>query len=187
MVFVSDLEIKSELILEATIKQIKKLRVDALYGKKRHFNAADRKQRYRLLLNIPVIILNVIIGSSLFTILQEGSPASVKILVAVLSILAAILLGLSTFLDHAKQVEGHRRVGNKYLSIVKECERVIAYFTDDFIDKNEVVKTLEKVAKDCEEVNKEAEAFHTSANDYKKAQEGLKTGEEEYLVEELEK
>lgn len=173
--------------MEATIEQIKKLRVDALYGKKKHFNAADRKHSYRLLVTIPVVIINVLIGSTLFSILQENSPYIVKVSLAILSILAAILTGLSAFLDFAKQVEGHRRVGNKYLAVVKGCERLIACYKDNLMKSEDIIKKLEQLACDCDVANKEAEAFNTNDKDYTKAQNSIQAGNEEYLDVELNK
>ena len=173
--------------MKFTIEQIKKLRVDALYGKKKHFNAADRKYRYRLWVTMPVIIINVLIGSTLFSILQESSPYYVKVSLAILSIFAAILTGLSAFLDFAKQVEGHRRVGNKYLAVVKGCERLIACYKDNLMKPEEIVKKLEQIACDCDEANKEAEAFNINDKDYKRAQKSIQAGDESYLAVEMKK
>lgn len=173
--------------MEATLNEIKKLRVDALYGKKKHFNAADRKRSYRLRLNIPVIVFNILLGGSLiFQLFEESSPEVAKILAALFSFLAAVMVGISTFFNFSEQVEGHKKVGNKYLEIVKGCERLLALFTDDMIDKQELVEKFEKLSNLNTEANKDAEAYHTNKKDYKKARKGIKEiGEEEYLEIEL--
>lgn len=175
--------------MEATLKEIKKLRVNALYGKKKHFNAANRKRSYRLRLNIPVITFNVLLGGSLvFTILEETSPEVAKIFAALLSFLAAVMVGVSTFFNFSEQVEGHKKVGNKYLEVVKGCERLLALFTDDLIDKQELVDKFEELSNLNLEANKDAEAYHTNKKDYEKARKGIKEdGEEEYLEIELER
>lgn len=102
--------------VEPVIEQFGKLKVDSLYGKKKHFNAADRKGRLRLWLTLPVVIINTALGSLLFSVLQQDSPAQYKWLAAVAAFAAALLTAISTALDIAKQEEGHRRVGNKWTS-----------------------------------------------------------------------
>ncbi len=171
--------------LASTVEQVRKLRVDALYGKKKHFNAAERKDKLRLWLNLPVIVINIALGSLLFSILQAESPLVFKWTAAVLLFLAATLTGVSTFFDHAKQVEGHRRVGNKYIAVVKGCDRLIAYYQDGLVQETEVKTRLEELATAADDANREAEAFSTSPADYKKAQAGIQAGEEEYLPIEL--
>ena len=171
--------------MEATKAQIQQLKVDALYGKKKHFNAADRKRGYRLWLNIPILVINAVLGSLLMTILEESSPDVFKWVAAILAILAAVLSAITIFLDLAKQVEGHRRVGNKYLAVAKQSQRLLAYEADGLVDNAEMVKRLEHLADSNNEANREAEAFHTNTSDFKKAQRGMQAGEEEYLVSEL--
>jgi uncharacterized membrane protein len=171
--------------MNATKDQIEQLKVDALYGKKKHFNAADRKRRARLWLNIPVVIINAVLGSLLMSILEESSPDVFKWLAATLAIVAAVLSAISIFLDLAKQVEGHRRVGNKYIAVAKQCQRLLAYQADGLISDSEMVKRLENLAESNDEANREAEAFHTNASDFKKAQRGMQDGEEAYLPTEL--
>ena len=173
--------------MKATIESVERLRVDALYGKKKHFNAADRKSRLRLILNIPVIVINVFLSSLLLALFRENSPEYTKIIAAILSLAAAVLSGLSTFLDLAKQVEGHRRVGNRYLSVVKGCERLLAIYRDKLLKPEELVERFEALAATADEINGEAESLHTNDSDYKRAQRGLKSGEEVYLPEEIRK
>ncbi len=163
--------------LDATVEQVRKLRADALYGKKKHFNAAERKDKQRLWLNLTVIVINIALGSLLFSILQEGSPVIFKWIAATLLFVAAILSGVSTFFDLAKQVEGHRRVGNKYIAVVKGCERLIAFYQDRLVQETEVKTRLEELASVADDANREAEAFSTNAADYRKAQSGVQAGE----------
>ena len=174
--------------MEATLQEIKKLKVDALYGKKKHFNAADRKARYFYWLNIPVIVVNVLLGGSLiFDLLKAESPQIAKISAALFSFLAAAMVGISTFFNFSKQVEGHRKVGNKYLEVVKGCNRIIALYTDGLLEEQKLVKEFERLTNLNTEANRDAAAYQTSRGDYRKARKGIKEdGEEDYLDQELE-
>lgn len=173
--------------MKATIKEIKKTRVDALYGKKKHFNAADRKRRYRLWLNIPVIVFNVLLGGSLlFTLLEEASPENAKIIAAICSFAAAVMVGISTFFNFSKEIDGHRKVGNKYLEVVKRSNQLIAVYKDNMIMDQELISRYEAILDLKIQANAESVSFSTSDSDYKKAQKGIKEdGEEEYLPKEL--
>jgi len=173
--------------MKATIKEIKKSRVDALYGKKKHFNAADRKRRYRLWLNVPVIVFNVLLGGSLlFTLLEEASPENAKIIAAICSFAAAVMVGISTFFNFSKEIDGHRKVGNKYLKVVKKSNQLLAAYKDKIITDQELTSQYEKLLELNLEANTESESFPTSESDYRKAQKGIKEdGEEEYLPKEL--
>ena len=48
-----------------TIRAVEHLRVNAVYGKKKHFNAADRKERYNTYIGISLIVANAVIASNL--------------------------------------------------------------------------------------------------------------------------
>jgi len=169
---------------EETLKQLKKIKVDALYGKKKHFNAADRKQGYRHFIGVPAILINITAGSALFKILceQKGSV----LWPAIMAFVAAILTGLQTYFNFNAKVNGHRNIGNRYLEVYKTCGRIDAYISDSVLSQqNDIVERIESVSKEIDLINRDAEAFPTNGADYKKAQDSFKSGDESYTVEEL--
>jgi len=168
-----------------TMEKIKRIRVDAIYGKKKHFNAADRKEKYHKWIGIPLLSINVLIGSVLFYLLTDGAENWVKYVPLILTVIATFLSVIQTFFNYSKQVEGHRRVGNNYLAIMKKSERLIAYMNDGAIDKTKVIEELESLGEAIDQVNKEAEGFPTSNKDYLLAQQGIGDGEESYTETEL--
>ena len=172
--------------MKNTIKKLKRIKVDSLYGKKKHFNAADRKECQHYWIGIPLIIINVITGSVLFFILTDPVTNWVKFIPLILALIAALLSGFQTFLNLQKKVEGHRRVGNKYLAIMKKCDRIQAYVTDDVIKEKHLINEIEKIALEIDNINIEAESFPTNKTDYKLAKKGIEEGEEEYTKQELE-
>lgn len=64
--------------LEHTKKQLKKIRTDALYGKKRHFNAGNRIERYNSKISCFIIFLNILTGSGFFYLLLESDNDWIK-------------------------------------------------------------------------------------------------------------
>lgn len=171
----------------ATIdEKIKRIKVDCLYGKKKHFNAADRQESYHYWLGIPLTIINIVTGTVLFYLLTEDNKSAWKMLPIFLAFLAALLSGFQTYFNFNKKVEGHRRIGNKYLSIYKSCDRLQAYIAEKHIDNQTLIDRLENIAKEIDDINKEAEQFPTTKNDYELAKQGIENGEESYTKDELE-
>jgi hypothetical protein len=167
-------------------EKLKRLKVDCLYGKKKHFNAADRKENYHYWIGIPLTVITILTTTILFYVLTDGATNWIKYVPLVLAFAASFLSGFQTYFNFNKQVEGHRRVANKYLALLKRADRLQGYIKDKYISPEELIKQLESLATEAEEVNKEAEPFPTSNSDYKKAQTGIQNGEEEYTSGELE-
>lgn len=171
--------------MEHTIDRLNKIKVDAIYGKKKHFNAADRLQKYHYIIGAALITVNVLTGSVLISTLKEGAEGWMKYTILALPFLAALLGGYQTLFNLQKKVEGHRRVGNKYLAIMKKCDRLQAYVKDKQVSPEELRERIEEIATAMEDINREAESFPTSDRDYQKAKEGIEAGEENYNTKEL--
>lgn len=165
--------------------QLKKIKVDMLYGKKKHFNAADRKSSYHYFIGVPLIILNILTTSVLFYVLTDGVIDWVKYIPIGLTLIAALLGGFQTYLNFQKSAEAHRRIGNKYLSVLKKCDRLQGYLSESIISNQKAVTLLERIASNVDEINKDSESYPTSNGDYLKAKAGIKSGEEHYTEEEL--
>lgn len=171
--------------MQNTTDKLKRIKVDCLYGKKKHFNAADRYEKYHYRVGIPLIVINVLTSSLLFATLTDGMINWIKFIPLFLSLIAALLSGFQTYLNLPQKVEGHRRVGNKYLSIMKKCDRLQGYLEDKLVTEADFINRVEEIADLSDEANKEAEAFPTSQKDYELAQKGIKNGEEIYTESEL--
>jgi ribosomal protein L14E/L6E/L27E len=169
--------------MEKNFKELEKMRIDAMYGKKKHFNAADRKEKLYYRLKIPIIILDVIVGSSfLYLIIQANTfmgyiPSFIGLIVSVLS-------SLIVFLNLPKTIEGQRKIANRYLAIMKKCDRVKIYISEKFISKNQIYDKLEEIAHETDIINKDAEQYSTNAKDYQRAKDGVISGEEDYTEKE---
>lgn len=171
--------------MQNSTDKLKRIKVDSLYGKKKHFNAADRHEKSHYRIGVPLIIINVLTGSILFYVLTDGVTNWVKFVPLFLALVAALLSGFQTYLNLPQKVEGHRRIGNRYLSIMKKCDRLQGYIADNLIADADVIQRLEDIAAEADDVNKEAEAFPTNQQDYNLAQQGIKDGEENYTDTEL--
>jgi hypothetical protein len=171
--------------MDATTTQLKRLRADALYGKKKHFNAADRKNRESNLLNVPSLAINVILSSVLLSNFQKADPDMFKWVSATLAIAATLLTGLATYWKLPKQVEGHRRIAHKFLKVMKGCERLLAFEKDGLVDGKTFIVEFQVLASLYDDANGEEESFMPNAEDFEKAKKGIASGEEMYLENEI--
>jgi len=169
-----------------TLKTIKKIKADSELGKKKHFNAADRKEKRHNFIVVSLIIFNLFTLSALYYVIISSENPLVKYGALFLNLLAVVLSWLQTFYNFQRDVIGHRRIGNKYLSVMKKCDRIHAYLSDGIIKSDDAIQFVDKLGEQADRVNQEAEEYPTNSSDYAQSRYGISTGEEDYTPEELE-
>jgi len=168
-----------------TIKKLKETKLDAVYGKKKHFNAADRKNGYYSHISIAILGINIFVDFVLIYLIIYTNSEILKYFTL---LIVAIGTGLSAFQIHSnyfKIAEGHRSIGNRYLELFKKCSRLKAYIDDGIIDVKSIIQSVEEISKEIHAINVDAEAFPTSKKDYIESKEGIQKGEESYTNKEL--
>lgn len=153
--------------------------------RKKNFNAADRKEKLHYRIGVPLIVINILTGSVLIYVISGGGASWVKFVPLILTLFSALLSGFQTYLKFQQKVEGHRRVGNRYLAMMKKCDRIQGYISDSLLTGEAVVEEVEKITSEIDEINREAESFSCSNADYLLAKKGIESGEETYTEEEL--
>lgn len=171
--------------MENVIKQLKQFKTDAIYEKKKHYNAADRKRRYYKWISIIQIILNAITGTTLFTVVFGSGNKVAEILALIFTIDTTILASVQKIGDFEKQAEGNAKAADMYLRISKKINLTLCYVKDKALTKQELVKEAEEIRCEISQANEMGSQFPTNKKDYIKAQEGVKNGEEDYTEEEL--
>jgi hypothetical protein len=101
-----------------------------------HRLMADRMRRRYLGLGIPVVVLTTLVGTSAFASLGDARGASVSTggtdsdlvlwVVGSISIMAAVLSSLQTFLRYATRAEGHRIGAIRYETLRRDMAKVLA-------------------------------------------------------------
>jgi hypothetical protein len=92
-----------------------------------HNMAASHYCRINRLLGIPVVVLSAIVVTSIFASLQSEVHIVMKVVVGMLSVCAAVLSGLQTFLRHAELAEKHRIAAGKFGELRREIQQVAAF------------------------------------------------------------
>jgi hypothetical protein len=150
-----------------TIRELEELRIDARLGKDKHFSAAERTKNFNVIFGLPVIVINVLLGSIFFTeLMSEGIRETFG---PILAFLAAALGAIHTFFNFHKSMEGHRAVGNRYIEVSRKCRTLIRGFYDGHVSRPELWKELNKLLAAYNGINAEAEAFPTSRRDFERA------------------
>lgn len=171
--------------MDNVVKQLKQFKTDAIYEKKKHYNAAERKRKYYKWISIIQIILNAFAGTTLFTIVFGEGSNTAEILVLIVTIVTTILASIQKICDYENQAQGNAKAADMYLRISKRINLILNFIKDDALTKNEIMEKAEEIRDEISHANELGSQFPTSKKDYKRAQEGIKNGEENYTDEEL--
>jgi hypothetical protein len=89
-----------------------------------HYEAADYYSKAHNAIGIPVVILSSIVGTTVFATLQKQVDVRIQIAVGALSVIAAVLTALQTFLRYSERAEKHRSTAAAYAVVRHRLERV---------------------------------------------------------------
>ena len=138
-------------------------------SKSQHFNAAERCKYVSNILNTPVIVINVALGSVFFYAINNEIPELAKWIGAFLALVAALCSGFHRFYNFESAMEAHRAIGNKYLAVRDKCQRSQALYEDGFITGEDLVKSLNNIQETVTAIREEDAGCPTCAIDFKRA------------------
>jgi len=80
--------------------------------------------RWHFWLGIPAVILSTVVGTAVFATLENQSVGiTARVIIALVSIAAAVLAGLQTFLRMSETAAAHGQAGDWYASIKRDIEQ----------------------------------------------------------------
>jgi len=91
-----------------------------------YYMMAERLRRWNYWLGISVVIVSSLVGTTIFTNLEKGVDYGTRIAVGTVSILAAVLSGLQTFLRLAENATHHDTAADWYSAIRRDIEQLLA-------------------------------------------------------------
>jgi hypothetical protein len=111
-----------------------------------HYEAASILQKMNYAFGVPVVIISTIVGTSVFASLTnaENIDSSWKISIGMVSVLAAVLSGLQTFLGFSDRSQRHRVVAARYGIIRRELEEVTA-INDSDVSQERIAKLRDAI------------------------------------------
>ena len=111
-----------------------------------HYQAAELFSQRYIRLGTPVTILSSVVATSIFASLaQAGKNVAIILATGTLSICAAVLSGLQTFLRYSDVAANHRSAGVSYESVRRQLDLFALEFRQSS-DREAAIKALATVA-----------------------------------------
>lgn len=176
-----------------TLQALKKLKVDCLYKKSTHFNAARRLQkdskfhRYSLIIGTILASFSTIMNVGIWNKIQ-GDTTVIQVAVNILGAFGGFLiLYTSAFSDYKSKIDlsnKHENIGNDLNLIFKKIRNTEAKYLDKLLTDQQLADSLDSLSQ--EYISKCDSAPITKDGDYSKARHYFKEGyTTEYTEEEL--
>lgn len=119
-----------------------------------HYRLASQCRRRNVQLGIPAVVLSSMVGTSLFATLSKDSVSSgLRVAVGVVSVLAAVLVGLQTFLRFGERAEKHVVAADWYSAVRREAATLLALPPEAREPPRE---TLDRVRKEMSRVGQQS-------------------------------
>jgi hypothetical protein len=120
-----------------------------------HYAASDLFRLLNYMVGIPAIVFSSIVGTAIFAGLQHDSPRT--LIVASISIAAAVLAGLQTFLRFPERAAQHATAADWYSAIRRDIEQILHLPVEsrgkakDCLDR--IRKEMNRAGQDAPELN----------------------------------
>ena len=121
-----------------------------------NYDAANIYTRRNYFLGIPAALLSAIVGTSVFAALGKQVDTKIQITVGGISVLAAVLGSLQTFLKWGELASKHRAAAAEYNALKRFIDQILArQSNEDPIDETEMDKIriqMDTLARDTPEL-----------------------------------
>ena len=171
--------------MENIIKQLRQFKTDAIYEKKKHYNASERKRGYYKLISIAQIVLNAVTGTTLLSVVFGTGSREAEVTALIFTIASTILASVQKICDFEKKSQGNSKAADMYLRISKKISLVLNLIKDEMLSEQEIISKVEEIRCEICQANEIGSQFPTNKADYNKAQKGVMGGEETYTEGEL--
>jgi hypothetical protein len=121
---------------------------------KTHYAAANRLTSKNYLLGVPVVVFTTFVGTSVFATLQEDVNTGLRILVGAVSVIAAVLASLQTFLRYPERAEKHRIAGGNWSAIRRDINEMLALHPSNPATRGDPTLYLDDLRKRMDEVRR---------------------------------
>jgi len=121
-----------------------------------HYSMASRLRARNLWLGMPVVVLSTLVGTSLFATLSNSHNAvapQLRLVVGCISVLAAVLAALQTFLRFSARSEQNTLAADWYSSLRRDIEEVMATPPPQ---RDRPVPTLDRLRKEMNKIGSQS-------------------------------
>jgi hypothetical protein len=112
-----------------------------------HYECSNYYNRLNYILGIPTIALSAAVGTAVFASFDKVAGGTAKVVLGLVSILAAVLASLQTFLSFAERANRHRVTGSKYGAVRRALEYLKTFPPSD---PEELRRQVEKIKQEMD-------------------------------------
>ena len=92
-----------------------------------HYHLAGRSRRRNLFLGVPAVVFSTVVGTSLFaTLTKQTINSTLRLVIGLVSVIAAILTALQTFLRFGERADKHVVAGDWYSAVRRDIDEILA-------------------------------------------------------------
>lgn len=129
----------------------------AAYVAHSHYRAALRFSTLNFWFGFPAVVLATVVGTSVFATLQAKPDLWWQVVVGLMSIGAAVLSALQSFLSYNDKAEKHRTAGAKYNAVGRELELWLSLPEENFNKLDSIRQRVDSLAQESPHI---PEAIH---------------------------
>ena len=117
-----------------------------------HYRHATRLARLNIRFGIPVVVLTTFVGTSVFATLQSDVHVSLRIGLGLVSVLAAVLASLQTFLRFGERAEKHRASAELWAALRREIDEMLALHPTYLASRGDPKQYLDDLRRRMDEI-----------------------------------
>jgi hypothetical protein len=117
-----------------------------------HYDLASRLAQDNIRFGVPVVILTSLVGTSVFASIGRTVDIWLRIGIGMISVLAAVLASLQTFLRFGERAEKHRSAAELWASIRREIDEMLALHPTYLASRGDPQKYLDDLRRRMDEI-----------------------------------
>jgi hypothetical protein len=121
-----------------------------------HYAHATRLSKSNIRFGVPVVALTTFVGTSVFATLQEHVNIGLRVVVGLLSVLAAVLASLQTFLRFGERAEKHRAAAERWASVRREIDEMLALHPTYLASRGDPKEYLDALRRKMDEISQQS-------------------------------
>jgi hypothetical protein len=136
----------------AVLELLRDWRARAAMTSSEHYALASRLARLNIRFGIPVVALTTFVGTSVFATLQNDVHVGLRIGLGLISVLAAVLASLQTFLRFGERAEKHRASAELWAALRREIDEMLALHPTYLASRGDPKQYLDDLRRRMDEI-----------------------------------
>jgi hypothetical protein len=121
-----------------------------------HYRLASSLSRANIRFGVPVVALTTAVGTSVFATLEHQVNTVLRVIVGMISVIAAVLASLQTFLRFGERSEKHRAAAEAWQDLRREIDEMVALHPDYLASQGDPKEYLDDVRSRMGEIAKQS-------------------------------